>query len=122
MDNSEEKYEKERENRRKAPRISGIIVEYFVDGQEPSLKKAFVKDISTKGLCIYVKGDIKNGTILCLDIYLFGVEAPINPKGKVVWQKPESALNYFNVGIEFTEISDQSKKILSDHIATHEND
>lgn len=116
MEEKDEKFSKER---RRAPRVSGAIVEYSIEGQASSDKKAFIKDICIYGICIYVPETIKNKTILCLDIYLFGNENPIKTKGKVVWQKPGNYLGYYNVGVEFVDMSEEYQKILSEHIVTN---
>jgi len=103
-------------DRRVTPRISGILVEYYVD-QDKTLKKAFVKDINMTGICIYAKGTFNIGAIIRIDIYLFGEETPISSMGSVIWQKPEMDLDFYNVGIQFTEMSRQHKKILSRIVA-----
>ena len=113
MNEDDEKFPKER---RRGPRIGGAIVEYSVQGREAPLKKAFIKDICIYGICVYVSEMIDKNAVLDLNIYLFGLETPINPKGKVVWQKPGGFLGYYNVGIEFADISEECTKILSDHI------
>lgn len=113
MSDAEEKFPQER---RRVPRVGGSIVEYSVDGKDSGLKKAFIKDICIYGICIYVPETFDNGVVLDLSIYLFGNEKPINPKGKIVWQKPGGFLGYYNVGVEFTEISEECTKVLEDHI------
>jgi len=112
-DTDEEKFPKER---RRVPRVGGSIVEYSVEGSDASVKKAFIKDICIYGICVYVPEVFDENAVLNLSIYLFGLETPINPKGKVVWQKPGGFLGYFNVGIEFVEMSDECTKVLADHI------
>jgi hypothetical protein len=113
MSEDDEKFSKER---RRAPRVGGSIVEYSVEGRNASLRKAFIKDICIYGICVYVPEMFDEKSVLDLNIYLFGLETPINPKGRVVWQKPGGFLGYYNVGIEFTDISDECTKILSNHI------
>jgi len=85
MNDSEEKFPNER---RRVPRVGGSIVEYSVEGTDAPLKKAFIKDICIYGICVYVPETFDDNAVLDLSIYLFGLETPINPKGKVVWQKP----------------------------------
>jgi len=99
-------------NRRKEERTTGIVVEYRVDGVDPTLKKAFVKDISKSGLCIYVQEAIEKDTILSLAIYMSDRKDAIFAKGKIIWQKRETGLDSCYTGIEFTEMEKKYKKIL----------
>jgi len=112
MSDTDEKFPKER---RKAPRVSGAIVEYTTE-EDSSIKKAFIKDICIYGICIYVPESFEIGSKLNLDIFLFGDDIPIHAKGRVIWQKSGGYLGYYNMGIEFKEISDAHSKILDDHI------
>jgi len=116
MNEPNEQFSKER---RRVPRVGGSIVEYSPEGKDVPLKKAFIKDICVYGICVYVAEIFDDDTILNLNIYLFGIETPITPKGKIAWQKPGGFLGYYNVGVEFTEISDEYAKILSDHIGNN---
>lgn len=113
MAEQEEKFSQER---RKAPRVSGAIVEYFVGTRTGEMKKAFIKDICIYGICIYVPESIEIGTTINLDVFLFGDDAPVHAEGKVVWSKPGSYLGYFNLGIEFVHMDELSTKKLDDHI------
>jgi len=113
MEDQEEKFPNEK---RRAPRVSGTLVEYVFEGKDEPAKEAFIKDICIYGVCIFVSQAIELGANLCLDIFLFGDNAPIKAKGKVIWKKRGGDLGYFNVGIEFIEINDEHKKILSEHI------
>jgi len=113
MEDQDEKFPKEK---RRAPRVSGTLVEYKFEGKDASVKEAFIKDICIYGVCIFVPHAVELGAIAFLDIFLFGNNNPINTKGKVIWQKAGENLGYFNVGIEFTTMNDEHKKILSEHI------
>jgi len=87
MNEHPEKFSKER---RKAPRVSGALVEYSIDGKDVSKNKAFIKDICIYGICIYISEEIGKDAVINLDIFLFGDNEPINAQGKVVWQKKGS--------------------------------
>ena len=113
MVDKQERFPKEK---RRSPRVSGALVEYFVDGQESLAKKAFIKDICIHGICIYMPEVVEEKTIICMDVFLFGSEIPMKAKGRVVWHKQGEYLGYYNIGIEFTKMSKEDKKSLSNHI------
>ena len=71
---------------RKHPRTSGALVEYYIEGMDAEKKKAFIKDISLDGICIYITEPMADNAIFCMDIYLFGDDTPIKAKGRIVWQ------------------------------------
>ena len=102
--------------KRRSPRVNGALVEYCVDGRSTDRKKAFIKDLCIHGICIYVPSPIDATSILCMDIYLFGSSEPIFGKGRIVWQKLGGYFNFYNVGIEFTEMSEEDTKTLTEHI------
>ena len=52
MEDQQEKFPQEK---RRSPRVGGAVVEYFMDGEEASVKKAFIKDICIHGICILKK-------------------------------------------------------------------
>jgi len=54
-----------------------------------------------------------------LDIFMFGDDTPIKTKGKVIWQKQGEYLGFFNIGIEFTEMSVEHQTTLSGHITAN---
>jgi hypothetical protein len=108
--------------KRRSPRVSGALVEYFISGDPgdpPPKKKAFIKDLCIHGICIYIPSPVKEAAELCMDVFLFGSDIPVTAKGKVVWQKLGGYFNFHNVGIEFTEISDDDRKTLEDHISAN---
>ena len=45
--------------------MSGAVVEYFIEGEPPERKKAFIKDICVHGICIYIPHSVKNDDVLC---------------------------------------------------------
>ena len=113
MPDRPERFPKEK---RRSPRVSGAIVEYFIDGQNPDRKKAFIKDLCIHGICIYIPHAVGSDAVLCMYIFLFGSNVPIFAKGRVVWQKPADYVGFYNVGCEFMEMNDEGRKRLADHI------
>ena len=111
-----EKGERFPQEKRRSPRIGGAVVEYYCDNNEAVVKKAFIKDICIHGICIYMPEGVENVTEVTMDVFLFGSDAPINTKGRVVWHKPGEYLGYHNVGIEFSEMDEGEKKRLAEHI------
>ena len=102
------------DEKRRNPRISGAVVEYVIVGEDPEKKKAFVKDISLDGICIFISDVIKDGALVSMEIYLVDSEVPIRAKGKVVWQKPGEHLKLHAVGVEFTDIGEEDKRRISE--------
>jgi len=102
MTDQDEKFSQER---RRAPRVNGTVVEYRVEGRDPDdgeKIKAFIKDV-----CIYTTEAIEKEAILDIDIFLFGSERLIKAKGRVAWHKVGDYAGYHNLGIEFTEIDEK---------------
>ena len=116
MTEDAEKFPKER---RRAPRVTGALVEYSIEGRDVDRRNAFIKDVCIYGICIYIPETVKSGEVISLDIILYGDDNAIQAVGKVIWCKPGGYLGYYNVGIEFDEISDSHQKILSDYIAAN---
>ena len=104
------------EERRRAPRVKGVVVEYSRNAEEDFSKSAFMKDMSILGLCIFVPERLDIDTKLYLKIYLSGSEVPLQVEGRVVWQKMSSYLNYFDSGIEFADLGDTDHKRLTEYI------
>ena len=118
MGEDREKFPKER---RRGHRVSGALVDYYFEGQGASAaKNAFIKDVCIYGIGIYTSEAVEIGKKIGLNIFLFGDDLPIKAIGRVVWQKRGDYLGYFNVGIEFIEMSDKHQKILADHIAAND--
>ena len=104
--------------RRRAPRVQGAVVEYSQQEDAVTKKKAFLKDISVLGVGLHVSERLEPKTILYLDIYMFGTKTPVKVKAKVVWRKQGEYLGYYEVGIEYVDVSEDEKARLSDYI-TH---
>ena len=110
-DNLEKKLHKEK---RRVPRVYGTLVDYSIG--DTACKNAFIKDISLYGICIYIPENVEKNSPIDLNIFLYEDDEPVKAKGKVMWREPGGYLGYNNVGIEFTEVSDADKRVLSEYI------
>ena len=113
MGDQQERFPNEK---RRSPRVGGAMVEYYVERQESSEKKAFIKDICIHGICIYAPESVEAEKIIYMSVFLFGSEVSLEAEGMVVWNKPGEYVGYHNVGIEFTKMSEEDKTRLSEHI------
>jgi len=116
MTDPEEKFPQER---RRAPRISGAVVEYSIKGEDPQggeKKKAFIKDVCIYGVCIYTVEAIPKQAILDINIFLFGSDIPVKAQGRVAWHKTGDYAGYHSLGIEFVEMIDEDRNRLEEHI------
>lgn len=96
--------------RRKYARLKASVeVKYTIIGK-PGELQVFSKDISAGGLCVVAEKEFPIDTPLQLEIKMPDLQDPVQALGRVVWQKKiESAGDhkpYYNVGLEFTGISD----------------
>lgn len=92
--------------RRKYLRLEASVeVKYKVIGK-PGEVKVFAKDISAGGLCIFTQENLASNTPLELKIKIPDLVDPIQALGKVIWQKKTESSQNFDMGIEFTGISD----------------
>ena len=105
--------------RRRYPRLKAALIEYsLLDNNLQEL--SFTKDVSIGGVCIILADEIPLNTILSLNIYLPNHNNPIHLKGKVVWRERSSyhtpSRTYYNVGIEFIDIDDETKQLINNYI------
>lgn len=105
------------EERRKYPRLSAAVVEYFPVGKEESTETSFTRDVGAGGICIIVSERIEKDTILALKIYLPDIDTPIEAKGKVVWINESSFLRtkaskkgHYDLGIEFVTLGEKDRE------------
>ena len=109
--------------RRKFPRLQiSVDTEYTISLDNVSAQKQTIKtkNISIGGICIIVYEDVKTGSILDLKFKLSNNNSVIEAKGIVVWTNSfkistEDKTNY-ELGIEFTKISDIDRDIISKYI------
>lgn len=102
--------------RRRTPRVFGTLVDYSLKDDKAVSKNAFIKDIGMYGVCIYIPESVEKDDVISLNIFLYEDDRPVKAKGKIVWREPGGYLGYNNVGIEFTEISEEDRRALSEYI------
>jgi len=113
-------------DKRKTRRVKGAVVEYSnveysISDETSSKKVAFLKDLSSGGLAMFVTEPIEKGSELYLTIYLSGPEGPIMAKGKVMWQQNSSYMKgastkHYDVGIKFLDINDENKSNVAKYV------
>ena len=106
-------------DRRKFPRIRGALVEYALSQDGPYQQPAFIKDISIGGVCIYLREQLQKDINLYLKIHFENSMSPIEVKGKLAWQSKSSYIHYFDVGIQFFELSDEASQQISEYVSVH---
>ncbi len=108
------------EEKRRFVRIDWpVIVKYKLLDEPKSEDRCVGKDISEGGLSFPVYERVSKGSSLSLEIELPFDSMPIFAKGTVAWvreagQKPA---RFFEVGIDFKDISLADRKRLRDYIA-----
>lgn len=114
-------------NRRRFPRIiyPCMIKVVCKDGQD-DIMLTHTENIGVGGVCIIVKREVKLFTPLTLEIDLLDIDDHVYAQGKVVWVVRRKAIEevkplFYDVGVEFTNISDRDQKHLSvaiDHMVS----
>ncbi|MFA6281979.1 MAG: PilZ domain-containing protein [Candidatus Omnitrophota bacterium] len=108
--------------RRHFPRLGlNADVKYSVVRINSSQDDISMKNISGAGICIVVYEDLGVGTVLSLQVYLPGNDAPVYTKGRVVW-KSEFKISYgskpsYDVGIGFLDIDDEDRQKILQYVA-----
>ena len=102
--------EKSFKERRKYVRLEASVeVKYKVIGK-PGEIKAFSRDISAGGLCIFTEEALDADTPLEVQIKIPDLKDPIHALGRTIWQKEfkdeGGKQDVFRTGLEFTGISD----------------
>lgn len=103
-----------------------IPVRYSLPKNSNNLKNGRTKDISIGGICMTVNEKLNPKVRLCLEIESEGSPPPISAKGEVVWvkeaveQKNAEGIRYFDIGIEFKDISPKDKERLAEFIKRFE--
>jgi len=115
--------------KRQTCRVKGAMVEYStveysigVDNKET--KTAFLKDLCSGGISMFVGEEIEVGTCLYLAIYLSSYKGPIMAKGEVIWLQDsvylkKSSKKHYDVGIKFFEISDKNETAISQYVTQY---
>ena len=100
-------------DRRKFPRVMYpcMVKIISVDGAEEGIL-THTENIGQGGLSVTLKSGIKLFTPVTMEIDLLDLDEHIKPKGKVVWNVRRKSIEeikpmFYDIGIEFTEISKQ---------------
>lgn len=109
-------------NRRKFPRIIyPCMIKIALKDGENDIMLTHTENIGVGGVCIIVKREVKLFSPLSLEIDLLDIDDHIHAQGKVVWVVRRKGIEevkplFYDVGIEFTEISDNDRNHLSQAI------
>ena len=100
-------------DRRKFPRVMYpcMVKVASSDGTKETIL-THTENIGQGGLCVTLKNGIKLFTPVETEVDLLSIDKHIYPKGKVVWNVRRKAVEevkpmFYDIGIEFTEISKQ---------------
>ena len=108
--------------KRRASRIKEkdrIAIEVFSESEDLPAKKIYCvlsKDISTFGVKIQTDTFFPVNSSLKLKIFLENPQSFLRLHGKVRWVECNYTKEIYKMGIEFTDISSDSIKILKEHI------
>ena len=113
------------EERRKAKRFNGTVIEYSLKEKGPIKETTFIRNISLKGVSIVVGEEIEKGVVLYLNIYSAAAKTSIEVRGKVVWKVRSSyligsKLKHYDLGIEFIDINNDNGKQLAELLCAAE--
>ncbi|NQS99516.1 MAG: PilZ domain-containing protein [Candidatus Omnitrophica bacterium] len=110
------------QERRHFPRlVAAVDVEYKVlpEGARPQTETV-TKNIGAGGICLIVYEKVEVGRILNLKLHLPDTNLVVQAKGKVLWSSyftmERDARDRYDLGIEFTEISESDQQKLSLYI------
>ena len=101
------------ENRRKAPRVPLITIARITPHGLQSTSDAYVRDISTGGIGIYVKGRYQVGDILLVKVSIKADDGGIIKEsltGRVAWVRPLEE-GHCAVGIEVAHMEQKHPKL-----------
>jgi Tfp pilus assembly protein PilZ len=109
-------------DRRKFPRVMYPCMVKVISADksyEPIL--AHTENIGMGGLCVTLKNQIKLFTPVEMEVDLLDLDEHIVPKGKVVWNVRRKSIEeikpmFYDIGIEFTEISKQDHDRLRENL------
>jgi hypothetical protein len=109
-------------DRRKFPRVMYPCMVKVISmdkSHEPIL--AHTENIGMGGLCITLKAQVKLFTPVEMEVDLLDLDEHILPKGKVVWNVRRKSVEevkpmFYDIGIEFTEISKQDHERLRENL------
>ena len=103
------------ENRRKSFRLERILVVELSLDDQTSRFGVFTLDMSASGMRINHEEPLPEGRDLDFQILLEPGHPPVMVKSRVSWQK-ENAFGHYLIGLQFTEIDEESKGRLESYI------
>jgi c-di-GMP-binding flagellar brake protein YcgR len=109
-------------NRRQFPRIAyPCLVKVMAQGEEQSAYLTHTENIGVGGICIIVKNQLPMFSAVEVEIDLLEDIEHVLSRGRVVWAVRRKALEsikpmFYDVGIEFDNLSPKDKKRLEDAI------
>lgn len=109
--------------RRRSKRLK-VLVTYFLIGEDKEREASITKNISTDGLCIISDKELSLGSNVSLEIDLYDDKPSIHTKGKVIWIKGvamsvSSQKKDYELGIEFTDIAEDSYRRIAQYVSVH---
>jgi len=114
------------DERRKFARLNILVdVSYTKHDTAEKQKLSVTKNISQGGICFVGYELVHEQDIIDLNVYLpGGSKEPVEAMGKVVWVKEftigDNPKNKrYDVGVEFTEISDQDSEKIETYMQEH---
>jgi len=101
-----------RRERREDLRLKGhCLLKYKTLGSKDIL--CFARNISCSGVLFHVEENVELGTELDMQINFPPHPEPIKVKAKVVRVKPLKKVGGFDVGVEFIEIDEKDRDVIS---------
>lgn len=107
--------------RRKFKRFDAYMsVKFQVPGQEETKGISLSKDLSREGLKINSNNNMKEGTVLDLEINIPDDPKPVHTSGKVMWSHPSEGRNQgFDQGVRFVMMDPVDKFRVLDYAYNH---
>lgn len=104
-----------KENRRKSFRLERILVVELELDEGTSRFGVFTLDMSSSGMRINHEEPLPEGRELNFRILLEPGMEPVKVKSRVSWQK-ENAFGHYLIGLQFTELDEESKDRIESYI------
>ncbi len=97
-----------------------MSVKYQVPGQDETKGISLSKDLSREGLKINSNSNMKEGTVLDLEINIPDDPKPVHTSGKVMWSHPSEGRNQgFDQGVRFVMMDPVDKFRVLDYAYNH---
>lgn len=109
---------KERRKESRVKEEDKVVIEILADGKSPSEKRIFnalTKDISPGGVRVMTNLALASDTAVRVEIALPKRRKLIKAAGTVRWSRSVYGEELFEMGVEFTRISNEDKIILLEH-------